>query len=360
PSGHRITNYSTLQTMSCAHLVDRFLSGLEEFDRFLEDRLDFGFLRPAVQHLAWLVRADRKEAAVVNREFLDWLSRRPQPDRPFFAFLNYYDAHYPYQLPELSIRRFGVAPRDQRERDLIQNWWPQDKRGLSAREIGFVRDSYDDCLANLDEQLGRLIDQVDRRDLGNRTWVIIASDHGESFGEHAGVFCHGTSLYQTELHVPLVILPPAGIPCGIVVKDTVSQRDLAATIVDVTGQGDGKPFPGQSLARFWDGSQATPAEPAGRAAGRALAEVIPNDPLLHPDRSHWLEVHWPLVSLTEGDWAYIRREGDGHEELFLLRDDPGESRDLAADPVARLRLVQMRGTLSELTAGPLTPERFHP
>ena len=44
----------------------------------------------------------------------------------------------------------------------------------------------------------------------DRTWLIIASDHGESFGEHAGVFCHGTSLYQTELHVPLVIVPPGG------------------------------------------------------------------------------------------------------------------------------------------------------
>ena len=71
--------FPRLTAFKPAALVDRFLSGLEEFDRFLEDRLDFGFLRPAVQHLAWLVRADRKEAAVVSREFLDWLSRRPQP-----------------------------------------------------------------------------------------------------------------------------------------------------------------------------------------------------------------------------------------------------------------------------------------
>ena len=54
-----------------------------------------------------LFNADRKEAAVVNREFLDWLSRRRQPDRPFFAFLNYFDAHYPYQLPDAAIHRFG-------------------------------------------------------------------------------------------------------------------------------------------------------------------------------------------------------------------------------------------------------------
>ncbi len=349
-----------------AALVDRSLGGLQAIEQFLEDRLDWELLRPAVQHLWWLVNADRKAAAVVNREFLDRLSRR-QPDRPFLAFLNYYDAHYPYQLPELSIRRFGVAPRDRHEDDLIQNWWPSDKRGLSAREIDFVRDSYDDCVANLDEQLGLLLDELGRRGVRDRTWVIIASDHGESFGEHAGVFCHGTSLYQTELHVPLVILPPAGKPSGRVIKETVSLRDMAATIVDLVGIHAGSPFPGASLARFWGGSPASPAGPASpaepadpTAASGALAEVVPNDPLGNPDRSRWLEAHWPLAALSERNWSFIRREGDVHEELFHLSDDPRETRNLVADPAVQPRLERMRGTLSQLTAGPLTPQRFHP
>ena len=83
-----------------AVLVDRPLDGLQAVEHFLEDWLDFDLLRPAVERLWWLFKTNRKEAAVVNREFLDWLSRRRQPERPFFAFLNYYDAHYPYQLPE--------------------------------------------------------------------------------------------------------------------------------------------------------------------------------------------------------------------------------------------------------------------
>jgi arylsulfatase A-like enzyme len=348
-----------------AVLVDRSVAGLQALEQFLEDRLDFDLLRPAVQHLWWLVNADRKDAAAVNREVLDWLSRRPQPQRPFFAFLNYYDAHYPYQLPELSIRRFGVGPRDHREADLIQNWWPRDKRGLSAQEIGFVRDAYDDCVANLDEHLGWLIDELGRRGVRDRTWLIIASDHGESFGEHAGVFCHGTSLYQTELHVPLLIVPPAGTATPRVVHDTVSLRDLAATIVDLVGLEAGSPFPGASLARFWTESAGSPQRagapaPEAEAAGRALAEVVPNDPLLNPDRSRLLEPPWPLAALTEGEWSYIRREGDVHEELFHLRDDPQEIHNLTADPALRPRLERMRGTLSQLTAGPLTPRRFHP
>ena len=67
---------------------------------------------PVVQRL-WLgFNVNRKDAATVNREFFDWLSRRGRPDRPFFAFLNDFDAHGPYQLPALGIHRFGAQPRD--------------------------------------------------------------------------------------------------------------------------------------------------------------------------------------------------------------------------------------------------------
>ena len=108
-------------------------------------------------------RSIEKRRAVVNREFLDWLSRRRQPERPFFAFLNYFDAHHPYELPEKGIHRFGVKPRTTREATLLRDWRWLIQKGPSPHQIDFVRDSYDDCVADLDEQLGRLIDELDRR-----------------------------------------------------------------------------------------------------------------------------------------------------------------------------------------------------
>ena len=348
-----------LTPLKPAALVDRALAGLQEVEHFLEDWLDFDVLTPAARYVWWLLSADRKDAATVNRELLTWLSHRQQPQRPFFAFLNYYDAHYPYQLPPIGIHRFGVGPRDGRESDLIQNWWPMDKRGLVAPEVAFVRDSYDDCIAHLDEQLGRLIDELSRRTLLDQTWVIIVADHGESFGEHPGVFCHGTSLYQTELHVPLVILPPAENRFKRTIEETVSLRDLAATVVDLAGLSAKSPFPGVTLARFWDEGRLTKAGDT-RAKSEALAEVVPNDPQSNPNRSRLLEQEWPLASLNESEWTYIRREGNVREELFHLREDSKETRNLAGDPTARSRLEQMRANLGRLTAGPLTPSRFHP
>ena len=69
---------------------------------------------------------------------------------------------------------------------------------------------------------------------------------------------------------------------------------------------------------------------------------------------------WPLAALSDGDWTYIRREGDVREELFHLPDDALESRNLAADPAAKPWLERMRADLDRLTGGPLTPCRFNP
>ena len=130
-----------------AVLVDRPLDGLQAIEGFLEDWLDFDLLGPAVEHLSWLFKTNRKEATVVNREFLDWLSRRQQPERPFFAFLNYFDAHYPYEVPATGIHRFGVKPRNNRESTLIRDWMRLIQSRPSPYQISFGLDSYDDCVA---------------------------------------------------------------------------------------------------------------------------------------------------------------------------------------------------------------------
>ena len=271
--------------------------------------------------------------------------------------MNYFDAHYPYQLPPGRLHRFGVEPTDKYQRILIQHWWELDKTTALTQGVAFAADAYDDCIADLDEQLGKLVDELDRRGVLERTWLIIASDHGESFGEHAGIFCHGTSLYETELHVPLLIIPPGGSATKQVVKETVSLRDLAATIVDVAGQEAGSPFPGESLARFWKQPGAGGTDPAPirfsgarrggpeRPAQSRLLGCCPNNSLRwEPSRN--------------GDWSYIRREGDVREELFHLREDAKEQRNLAGDPAAQTTLEQMRAALDRLTGGPLLPERF--
>jgi arylsulfatase A-like enzyme len=352
-------NFPRLTAFKTTVLVDRVMEGAWAIERFLEDRLDFDLLGPAVDYLWRLFKFDRKETAVVNREFLDWLSGRRQPERPFFAFLNFFEAHFPYELPEKGIHRFGDKPRTVRETTLLRDWRLVIDNGPSPDQVRFARDSYDDCVADLDEKLGRLIDELDRRSILDRTWLIITADHGESFGEQPGVFWHGTSLYNSQLHVPLVIIPPAGSPSPRVVTESVSLRDLATTIVDVLGFQEGAPFPGVTLARFWNGS--SPSASAKAAASiPVLSEVVPL-PRVAPYPAEWLDrPKWPLAALTDGDWTYIRREGNVREELFHVPKDAQQRHNLASDPAMQPTLERMRGALSRLTAGPLTPRRFNP
>jgi arylsulfatase A-like enzyme len=355
---YRDYSFPRLTVFKTAVLVDGSLQALQAVERFLEDGLGIDLLRPAADRLWTLLKINRKEASAVNREFLDWLSQRREPERPFFAFLNYYDAHYPFQLRENGLHRFGVMPRTNREADILRDWLSLINRGPSPSEIDFARDSYDDCVADLDEQLGRLIDELDRRSVLRRTWVIVTADHGESFGEHPGVFWHGTSLYEPQLHVPLLIVPPEGGPAPRVVTETASLRDLAATVADVVGLGSGARFPGESLARFWNGSAAAGGQAA--APGRALSEVVPLGSF-GPNPSLWdTRPRWPLAALSEGDWTYIRHEENAREELYHVRDDVRQQHNLAADPSARSTLERLRNALDRLTAGPLTPQRFKP
>ncbi len=345
--------FAGLSPSNSAALVDRPLKGILAAEQFLEYQLDIDFLRSPVQRLTQPFNAHRKDAAAVSREFLDWFRTRQQPERPFFAFLNYYDAHSPYELPLGRVHRFGAKPTDPREIDMIGDWWSIDKARVTPRDIDFAVNAYDDCVANLDEELGRLFDELGRKGALEKTWLIITADHGESFGEHSGVFCHGTSLYQTELHVPLLIIPPGGITPKRVVTETVSLRNIAATIVDLLDVAKDSPFPGESLARFWNGSARSPTGEA------ALSEVVPIDPT-NPDPLQMLKPHWPLAAVNAAGWTYIRREGEVHEQLFHLKQDPNESQNLAPIPAAQTDLDRMRKSLNTLTSGPLTPQRFKP
>jgi arylsulfatase A-like enzyme len=349
--------FPRLSALSTSVLIDRPANALDAVEHFLEEWLEFDLLRPALHWLWALFKADRKEASVLNREFLAWMDRRRQPERPFFGFLNYFDAHNPYEIPGTGIRRFAWAPEDGDDAKAIQDWLRLIERGPSEQQVAANRDAYDDCVAHLDEQLGRLCDELARRAVLDRTWVIIAGDHGESFGEHPRVFLHGFSLYRTERHVPLVIIPPAGCLSPRVVTETVSLRDLAATIVDFAGFLGASPFPGRSMARFWDDSQR--AAPADLLAGdSALSELFPDPDALGLDTTHSLKPHWPLAALSEGDWTYIRQEGEVREELFHVGEDANEQHNLAGDPAMQTRLARMRTALSRLTGGAVEPKRL--
>ena len=185
------------------------------------------------------------------------------------------------------------------------------------------RDSYDNCLAYLDDRLGELLDELERRDELGRTVVIVTADHGEGFGEH-DLFDHGESLYRSEIRVPLLIRLPSGRGSGRVVDTFVSLREIPATVAELVTPARRSPFPGHSLTRSWTG---LPTESAASPTNDVVVSELSAPNPLDPNYGRSPARNGPLVALAGGDFVYIRNEADGKEELFNEREDPRELLD---------------------------------
>jgi arylsulfatase A-like enzyme len=278
----------------------------------------------------------RKDAARINQDFLDWLSE--SAGQPFFAFLNYFDAHSPYMLPSGQQRRLGTPEPTAEEQATLQRWDDRPKQKISPGETRLIRDAYDECLAYLDDRLGRLFEELERRGLADQTLVILTSDHGEHLGEH-GLFGHGKSLYAQETHVPLIVVPPRsrlGSVSRTIVREPVSLRDIPATILDLLSITDSSPFPGSSLARHWNIHPAPTIEPTSPAFSEVSLRLgVSHNPNRPPA---W---RGPMQAVAAGSRAYVRN-ASGEEELFDLQSDPLDEQNLVARPREREPLECLR------------------
>lgn len=293
------------------------------------------------------VRLQSRDAGGINDAFLGWLGGRRR-DRPFFAFLNYFDAHDPYLPPAGFVGRFGTWPESKRDYEMLLGIEGNIHDGLGPRDVAMTRDRYDDCLAYLDEQLGRLLGTLQGQGLLDETLVIVTSDHGESFGEH-GMLGHATNLYLEQTAVPLVILDP-NAPAGRIVREPVSLRDLPATVVDRLGLAEHAPFPGHSLASHWRPSAGSlPPETTPAFAEIANAAAFEPQP---QSEDRGLGRGGFQMSLLANGHRYIR-DGMGAEFLYDLRTDPFENEDLMTTSEGSALVGDFRRMLLDL----LTTER---
>lgn len=266
----------------------------------------------------------RKSARDVNDSFLAW--RRDHEDRPFFAMLNYLDAHVPYLAPEpFRLARGDTATR---RNPMFQWGWEWTRDDVNAEER-----AYEATIGYLDFELNRLLDALAERGELDNTIVVITSDHGEQFGQH-GHMQHSGSLYLNSLHVPLVIHYPGGAPAGTRVDDPVTLRDLPRTILDLAGL-EADTFEGRSLRRHWDRALAR-----ANAAEPVLAEVTTG---IRPPEEY-PRARGDMQSVILGRYHLIRN-GDGTLELYDFSADPLEERNLANDPNARPILERLQRAL---------------
>ena len=242
--------------------------------------------------------AQRPANEVVD-DALGWLAR--PGDAPFFAWVHLYDPHAPYEPPEPYRSRFAGR-------------------------------AYDGEIAFADSQLGRLFEWLRASGRERDTVVAVLADHGESLGEH-GELTHAVLIYEATLHVPFLLAGP-GVPRGSTVPARVSTVDVAPTLLRLLGL-------------------EPPAEMTGRDLRAAFAgRPLEPHPLYGESLFGRLNCRWStLRSWTVDEWKLV----DGSRaELFDLADDPGETRDRAAEQgprVARMRAALHAAVLKMAPGG---------
>ena len=295
----------------------------------------------------------RKHADEINTSFLRWIDRHS--DRPFFAFVNYWDAHDPYFAPEA----FQTQPPPRgKNLMLLREWWWTHKEDVSEEQVGMLRTAYEDCIRALDDQVGTLLKELEQRDVLDNTLVIITADHGEHFGDHE-LFLHGNSLYDAVLHVPLKVVLPHRVPEHVRVSEPVSLRGLPNTVLELLGLKT--EFPGVSWTSHWNLRDQHEAVSQEHARPSVVISEIASQAGFPPCHGRSPVAAGPMQCVQQGQWKYIR-DALGTEQLFDLQADPEETENLALENECQQTVQRMRQCLraanpnGDLSPWPTVPE----
>jgi len=237
-------------------------------------------------------------AGQIHDELLAWVNE--EPEQPFFAYVH-----------TLEVRSYPS--------------------GVFRKESGTVAEAYLRAVSDADRLLGGLMDRLRAAGQDRGLLIAVVADHGESLGEH-GRIGHGNGLYQSVIHIPMILSGPAlraipgGTP-GLVLEGPVSLADLAPTLVSLAGLPRLEESAGLSFAGWLAGGEEGRSVSVRRFVTASLLRYVHN-----PDapKQH---------ALITTDLRKILRV-EGQEDLFFdLGDDPREEKPLTTRDARLVKLL---------------------
>lgn len=225
-------------------------------------------------------------------------------DRPFFLYVAHHAVHTPIEAKP----------------DLVEKYKSKLKPGLHHRNAKYAA-----MVESLDESVGRILQRLEERGLAEQTIIIFLSDNGGHVVQFEGQQVTDNyplrsgkgSLYEGGVRVPLIMRWPGIESAGSTCSEPVYVADLYPTLLELTGIKDAKadnaPLNGQSLVKLLH-------QPNATLDREALYFHFP----------HYYPTTTPVSAIRAGDWKLLEYFEDHHLELYNLRDDLGETMDLAA------------------------------
>lgn len=279
---------------------------------------------------------------VFTDDVVSFIDRHPG-GKPFFAYLALTSPHDPRVAPDEFSRQYSAAALQ-----LPRNWratHPFDNGELNVRDELLAKQprtpeeirrhlaDYYAMVSHIDAQVGKLVAALERRECLDHTLVVFTSDNGLAIGSHG--LMGKQNLYEHSVRVPLILAGPG------VAKDRRSRAlcllsDLFPTMCEYVGVTHPDSAEGVSLVPVLRGERS-----------EARTEIF--TAYRHLQRGY-----------TDGRYKLIRYPQIGKFQLFDLKDDPDELRDLAAedDQASRIPLLQSRLTACQYMFGdPLVTDR---
>jgi arylsulfatase A-like enzyme len=257
-----------------------------------------------------------------------WIEGYDRPE-PFFLKVSFERPHSPYDPPERIWRRYqdaalppaNMAPWAAKYAKPSGNERDAWHGNFGAAQVRRSRQGYYGSVEFVDEQIGRVLEALQRRGWMNETLIVFLSDHGDMLGDHH--LWRKSYAYDASVRIPFLMRLPEG-PRGVLNAAMVELRDVLPTFLEAAGTNSPRPLDGRSLLPLV----------AGRAADwRSYLD-------LEHGICYSLDNHWN--ALADARHKYILHARDASEQLFDLAADPNELHDLSGEPTAEPILRQWR------------------
>lgn len=289
---------------------------------------------------------------ILTDQALDWLQNGRDKDSPFYLQLCFKSVHYPFQPAERNKGRYAnekvVRPETMAntERNYeTQPHWVRERRysihGIDHMETGQLDNdpvpSFDDLykqycetVHGLDENLGRVLEYLDKSGLSQSTLIIYMGDNGFELGEHG--FYDKRDAFEESIRVPMLAYAPGLIKSGTKVKQMVQNIDIAPTILDLAG--------------------ITPPK-AAKMDGQSFLPILENKSVTWRDHILY-EYHWEwnfpatpsLFAIRTDRYKYIFYHGVwDHNGFYDLQTDPHERHNLINVPAFQDQIQTMKKQL---------------
>lgn len=224
-------------------------------------------------------------------------------DQPLFLFVHWWDPHYDYLAPSDYVERFTSGDYTG---SFTGDHYRERMQPASARDARHLRELYDAEIRFTDDEIGRLLEVLERHDALDSTIVVYGSDHGEDFYEH-GRWGHQRNLFETSVRIPLTIAGP-GVPGGVRARGNAQLHDLFTTLTNLCGIEAPDYVEGRDLAALWN-------DPTAAGPPSTLHIAVPMREIA-------------LTALVDGSHKAIYDHEDGRTLVYDLEGDPNEQRPL--------------------------------